>query len=65
MAPIQIWNLRESGKMVASRRPNQGKKRGQPFRITQSQLREVVIHIGLSALKIKPFFKTFNSHARI
>jgi hypothetical protein len=35
-------------------RPNQGKKRGQPFRITQSQLREVVIHIGFSAPKIKP-----------
>jgi hypothetical protein len=31
-----------------------GKKIGQPFRITQSQLREVAVNIGLSASKIKP-----------
>ena len=36
-----------------------GKKRGQPFRITQSQLREVVTHIGHLALKIKPYFNKF------
>jgi hypothetical protein len=36
-----------------------GKKRGQPFRITQSQLREVAINVGLSAPKIKPYFNDF------
>jgi len=38
---------------LAVRRHNDGKKRGQPFRITQSQLREVVIQIGFSASNIK------------
>src|ERR1039457_6092914 len=36
-----------------------GKKRGQPFRITQSQLREVAVNIGLLALKIKLYFNDF------
>jgi hypothetical protein len=34
-------------------------KRGQPFRITQSQLREVVMNVGLSASKIKRYFDDF------
>ena len=37
------------------RGPDMGKKRGQPFRITQSQLREVAIPIGFSAPEIKPY----------
>jgi hypothetical protein len=32
----------------------QTKKRGQPFSITQSPLREVEIHLGVLAPKIKP-----------
>jgi len=36
-----------------------GQKRGQPFRITQSQLREVAINVGLSVPKIKPYFNDF------
>jgi hypothetical protein len=36
-----------------------GKKRGQPFRITQSQLREVAMNVGLSAPKSKPYFNDF------
>jgi hypothetical protein len=36
-----------------------GKKRGQPFRITQSQLREVAVNIGPSAPKCKPYFDDF------
>jgi len=34
-----------------------GQKRGQPLRITQSQLREVATNVGLPASKSKPYFK--------
>jgi hypothetical protein len=52
-------NANENGCGIAQRRADWTKKIGQPFRITQSQLREVVLHIGLLALKIKPYFNNF------
>jgi hypothetical protein len=45
------WWLREN--------PFEYKKTGQPFRITQSQLRDVLKHIGLLAPEIKPCFNVF------